>query len=81
MLYLIVKILDIVEYLLEHFVNISVTMTEDLEHQWSGTILSQMTEKGDRLLGSLSTIIDNSMIMIAQLSTMFPAALPVYNTF
>ncbi len=72
MLYLIVKILDIVEPLLEHFVSIQVYMLGDIDGEWTGTIISGLTPKGERLVGSLSTLIDNTMVMLAQLSTMFP---------
>ena len=73
MLYLIVKILAIVESLLEHFVSINVFMLGDVDGEWTGTIISAITPKGDRLIGALSTLLDNSMVMLAQLSTMFPA--------
>jgi len=72
MIALIVKLLDIVEGLLEHFVAVNMHFTQDVDNQWAGYYFSNITPKGDRLIGSLSTIIDNVLIMIAQLSVQFP---------
>ena len=81
MIALIVKILDIVEALLNHFVQVSLHFTEQADHEWNGTIISLVTPKGERLVGALATIIDNAMIMVAQLSVMFPLPSSLtYNT-
>ena len=74
MLYLIVKILSLVESLMEHFVAIQVQVNGDVDGEWTGTIISDVTPKGERIIGALSTLIDNSLVMLAQLSTMFPSA-------
>lgn len=74
MLALIVKALAIVENLLEHWIVPNILINSDGNNEWFGYAYANMTYKGERLVGSLSTLIDNGLIMLAQLSVMFPMA-------
>ena len=74
MLMLLVKALALVENLLEHWVVPNILIYSDGDNEWFGYAYANMTFKGERLIGSLSTLIDNGLIMLAQLSVMFPIA-------
>jgi len=74
MLMLLVKALALVENLLEHWVVPNILIVSDGNNEWFGYAYANMTFKGERLIGSISTLIDNGLIMLAQLSVMFPIA-------
>ena len=80
MVYLLVKALSLVEQLLEHWVTPNIWFVRDADNEWFGYAYANMTLKGERLIGSISTLIDNGLIMLAQLSVMFPAANNVFYT-
>jgi len=78
MVLLIVKILDLVEGLLDHFVYVTGTMfwqNDDL--QWQGNVVSVVSEKGNETIGALSTVIHIGSIFLAQL--MLLLVYPFYN--
>jgi len=78
MIVLIVKLLDLVEALLDHFVDTTGTMFwMNADNQWQGNIVSIVTEKGNATVGALSTVIHIGLIFLAQL--MLLLAYPFHN--
>ena len=72
---LIMKLIALFEGLLAHFLTYSYTFTIDASNEWAAsTGYVVPTDKGMRLLGSLSSIIDNLLISVAQLMALMPAA-------
>jgi len=83
MLLLIVKLIDLVEALLDHFVNVTGTMfwTTNMSeggYQWQGNIYSLVTPKGNETVGALATVIHIGSIFLAQLMLLLVA--PFYDT-
>ena len=79
MMFLILKLMDLVEALLAHFVNVYgswFAMTSD--YQWVGDISSVLTPKGNETVGALSTVIHLGSIFLAQLMNIM--VYPFYNT-
>jgi len=78
MLVLLVRLLDLVNALLDHFV-----FTEGLmfwqndDYQWQGNVVSILTEKGNQTVGALSTVIHVGSIFLAQL--MLLLVFPFFN--
>ncbi|KPJ52960.1 MAG: hypothetical protein AMJ37_02065 [Dehalococcoidia bacterium DG_18] len=76
MLYLIVKLLNLVEALLDHFVNtayVDFAMTSD--YQWIANVSAFKTDKGEETVGAVSTVIHLGSVFLAQLMQMFSGVL------
>ena len=71
---LIMKLIALFEGFLAHFLNYDYTFLIDSSNEWSAAGYVAPTDKGMRLLGSLSSIVDNLMISLAQLMALMPAA-------
>jgi hypothetical protein len=76
MMLLIVRLLDLVNALLDHFVNGQYGEVEDYtvamfwqstDYQWQGDIASVLTPKGNETFGALATIIHQSTMFLAML--------------
>lgn len=78
MMLLMVKLFDLIEALLDHFVNVQGTMfwQNDVD-QWQGSIASTLTEKGNETVGALSTVVHIGSVFLAQL--MLFLVYPFYN--
>ena len=78
MMLLIVKLLDLVEDLLDHFVNVQGTMFwQNDTMQIQGSVSSTLTPKGNETVGALSTVVHIGSIFLAQL--MLLLVYPFYN--
>jgi hypothetical protein len=82
MMLLIVRLLDLVNALLDHFVNGQYGEVEDYtvamfwqstDYQWQGDIASVLTPKGNETFGALATVIHMGSMFLAQLMLLFNA--------
>ena len=72
MLYLVVKLLDLVEVLLDHFVNVTGTYwVMGSDYQWRMDLNSDLTHKGNETVGAVSTVIHLGSVFLAQLMLLF----------
>ena len=79
MMYLIVQIFDLLQDLLEHFALATNTyFIMGTDYQWSGNVVSTVTQKGTETVGALSTVVHLGSIFLAQLMNFL--VFPFYNT-
>jgi hypothetical protein len=80
MISLIVKLLDLANALLNHFVRnedgtgeLDVFFWQSTDYQWQGDIASVLTPKGNETFGALATVIHMGSMFLAQLMLLFNA--------
>jgi hypothetical protein len=74
MISLIVKLLDLTEALLDHFVDVSPTLMQQLtDYEWIGDPYSLVTPKGNETIGALATVIHQGAMFLAQVMLLFNA--------
>ena len=79
MLALVVKLIDLVEALLDHFVNVTGTYwVMGSDYQWRADLNSDISHKGNETVGAVSTVIHLGSIFLAQLMNLL--VFPWYNT-
>lgn len=83
MIFLIGKLMEMAEGLLDHFVIIVGDFTQQPDYEWTGWISSNLTQKGEETVGALSTVIHMGSMFLAQLTLVFMndfynIAAPVY---
>ena len=77
MLLLVLKIIDLLEALLDYFVYVSVDVTAPSiasDYQWEVDAISIPTPKGWAVLDSVATIIHNGLDFVAQFTALLPLA-------
>ena len=68
MVFLVLKLMDLVEALLNHFVDVYDTaLYQAADGEWYGTPSSVLTEKGNETVGAVASIVHLGSIMLAQL--------------
>ena len=68
MVYLVLKCMDLLEALMNHFVNVyGTTLTQAADGEWYGSASSILTEKGNETVGALASVIHLGSILLAQL--------------
>ena len=74
MISLIVKLIDLTEALLDHFVDVSPTAFQQLtDYEWIGDPYSLLTPKGNETVGALATVIHMGSMFLAQIMLLFNA--------
>jgi len=78
MLLAIIKLLDLVNALLDHFVDTTGTVFwMNTDYEWQANIVSHITPKGNQTVAALATVIHMGTIFLAQL--MLLLAYPFHN--
>ena len=74
MLSIIIKLIDILEALLDHFVDVAPSTFQQLtDYEWIGAPYSLVTPKGNETLGALATVIHQGSMFLAQLMLLLNA--------
>ena len=68
MIFLIGRLIELAEGLLDHFVTIVGDFTQQPDGEWTGWLYANLTQKGDETTGALSTVIHMGTMFLAQLS-------------